>query len=341
MSFPYVRLEGSRGSCAEQFSTFAMQLGADRALQARMLPLGVEVAQRLDEVTQPNSELDGLLKNHVPDQCLESSILSANLNVSTSYLVCVSGLSDVVDWIGDSAPEECTCALRRCRDGVLHWQTWDFDAQMSQFACVVDRHVAGCHASVSLTTALGHAHFGVNAMGLAIGTQNMAFSNGRAGVPFSSIIARVLDECEDVEQAVELIARLPRMSGRRYTLSHKNGNACLVEVSPREIETEHVRSEAGVAVANHPRIPSIARLALDYSPTSRDRVGAMSAVLTKCAPDALYRPDVPILRSGDNDAFNTRTIALVSLDASKNTMYLARPDSDWIAYSPGDEGGRS
>ncbi len=336
MSLPIVRLSGSPANAGAAFAEFALANGAARALGERLAPLGEHFISNLEQALAA-AELHRLLKTEASAQYAESAVLARALGVTPSALMCVSGLSDTTDWLAGDRPHECTCLLRRGKDA-LHWQTWDFANAMSPFLCVISRAIDGAYRSATLTTLFGHAHFGINSEGLAIGTQNLACTDARPGVPFAATIARVLDECANVRDARDLIASVTRMSGHRFTVSDQAGEIAVIETTATAIEDRMLATDETVIASNYPLYAPIAKHALDYSPQSHDRVRRMSGEVAAGHVSASYVPHQPVLRLSGKDVFETSTLAAISFCRRTGEMNVWRPESGWMSYEVPDAG---
>lgn len=327
---PYCSVQGSREAAHQRFAAFAIEQGLGRAVPARLAAIEQNCEAFCASVEERCAPVGQAMVAYCPSQFAEAAIVGKAVGMSPIALTCLSGLSDTSDFLEAAASAECTLLMRPGAPPTF-WQTWDFPATMESFVCVVERKIDATLRNVCLTTIFGHAHFGINESGLAIGTQNLQGIRARLGIPFSSLIAQALERCTSIDDAIAFLTDAPRMSAHRYSVGDATGRLAVLEATSeaaRRLDIHQV-----FAASNHPAVSDTTGCR-DYSPGSRDRVNQILDMARTRELSSRFRVGPPVLRvnAQAGDAFRTTTIAFVSFDLARRSMTVARPDGPWSEF---------
>lgn len=111
-------------------------------------------------------------------------------------------------------------------------RNYDYSPQESDL-CLVTTKVKGKASHIGFSELMFGRNDGINEYGLCISMSNAV--PGRTpdctGIEFWAIIRAVLDSCQNVEQAIELILNMPTACYTNFIIADVNSNAALIEVA--------------------------------------------------------------------------------------------------------------
>ncbi|MBI3948580.1 MAG: hypothetical protein HY321_21890 [Armatimonadetes bacterium] len=216
--------------------------------------------------------------------------------ISQELLLISTGYTDYVD-VSDRGtfPEECTALWVRPEAAggrTLCGQTWDMHASVEPFAVLLHRKPNRGPATLSLTTAGCPSLFGINAAGIAVGTNNLKGPDARPGVVFTAMIHEAL-AADSFEAAVAALTDAPRASGHNYYVADADGRVCDVETTAEHAVVLQPEGHT-FAHANHYTAPGLASpveaLAASSSPVRERRMRALLAAGSPpYAPEDIHR----------------------------------------------------
>lgn len=88
------------------------------------------------------------------------------------------------------------------------------------------------HSFLGHTTAFVQMEDGVNARGLAAGLTSVHPGAVRPGLNAGMLLRLILETCACVQEALDLLSRVPTASAQTLVLAHRSGEAALVECCP-------------------------------------------------------------------------------------------------------------
>jgi hypothetical protein len=137
---------------------------------------------------------------------------------------------------------------------------------------------------------------GINEHGLFIGmTGSIARRSSPDGFLFPIIVRAVLDKAKNVDEAVNLLKRIPHADGFNYLVADRSGSAARVEPLPGgEVNVAYLSGEkSGVlAVTNHFQNPGSRGKNLSVMPNSLERLRIIARLTTekeRLSGDDVYR----------------------------------------------------
>ena len=247
----------------------AMGLAYGEALRA---PITAFVTQRVEAariylsergVTDPDALMKlgaaclEQLRTWHPDGHAEVMATARGAGVDPVALYTTGNMTDVRDILvlgGMSAEAEgCTTAHagagRTAAHQVLAAQTWDLNPGDLEFVVAVQRRPSTSPATWSVTCAGCPSLVGMNEHGLAVGTTNIKTRGSRVGIPYLSLLHRLL-ACRTRAEAEATLISAPRAAAHTYWIADASG------VSDLECTaTTHMRRETGndgsLARTNH------------------------------------------------------------------------------------------
>ncbi|HME19510.1 MAG TPA: C45 family peptidase, partial [Nitrososphaerales archaeon] len=93
---------------------------------------------------------------------------------------------------------------------------------------------------------------GVNEAGLAVGISSVGSKTVGPGLNFPLVVRHLLDDCRDVEAAVESALSIRFSTTNNYLLADSSGAIAVVEASPERVEVRRPQRNSGFLVAtNH------------------------------------------------------------------------------------------
>ena len=171
-----------------------------------------------------------LLKTWHPDGWSEVIATAAGAGVDAVELYTTGNMTDIRDILvlgGMAAESEgCTTAHaghERTVDGhVLAAQTWDLNPTDLDFVVAVQRRPLGGPSTWSITCAGCPSLIGMNEHGVAVGTTNIKTRVSRIGIPYLSLLHRLLG-CRDRASAEHLLISAPRAAAHTYWIADEQG----------------------------------------------------------------------------------------------------------------------
>lgn len=149
---------------------------------------------------------------------------------------------------------DCSTLVHDSASGRLLAQNVDLNGAMApELALLRIAHCGRRVLMLSFTGLLGY--LGLNDRGLAVGLNLLLAGDWRPGVPGYLAIRHLLDEADDVDQALALLRRLPLASSRSFTLCDARRSVA-VECLPGGVVHELPAGER--AHTNHFLLPSLA-----------------------------------------------------------------------------------
>lgn len=271
MSFPYYKFSGSR----EQVATDTAQ--ALQPLAYSLYSFRKKNLQSLEESVpfeEANwQEIYDIHKASTPYSAVEAQACGDVHSVHPGQWLVMSGMSDWLDFLQSRQTTDLGCSTLLFppnQSKIPMVQTWDLHRFVENHSVVLERHVEGMVPSLTLTTALGHAHFGVNAEGICIGTNNLQCKRARKGVVFAAAIQEVLDRATSIQKAIEILQQLPLMSGHNFILADKNKNVVNLERSTYQSSLFSI-TQKSFAHTNHFLTEHLIEEGIVYSSTSIPR----------------------------------------------------------------------
>lgn len=262
-------------------------LGAERARRERELTTAAvhDLVSLLDDRgvgVDDYVETADRVRASTPERyCAEFDGMAAELSVSgTELAVYTFALSDVVSDLTDGgAGEECTNAVvtadRSATGAPLVLKNRDISARGLRPQTVLELPAIGDHHAVLTTSTAGSVFVfqGVNDAGLV--AANTFVDREREDVDTENrlrngvLVRRVLEECDDVADAVSLVEDCDVARSKGLTLSLADGErARLLEIDPQAPETRTVPLEGG-AVGRTNHFPDLGEPADDDSTAYR------------------------------------------------------------------------
>jgi hypothetical protein len=131
-------------------------------------------------------------------------------------------------------------------------KNFDFLPLFNDFQILRESHPAQGYSSLELTMSpMAGSHAGINECGLSI-LYNYAFARDwrRRGVPLSMLVTHFLTNCSRVDDVLEMVDRIPWVSGGILTMGDAHNTLVMVELSNRHCIKRHVNGQWGLAT-NH------------------------------------------------------------------------------------------
>lgn len=209
-------------------------------------------------------------------------------------------------------------------------QTVDLNGNLDDQIAVL--HVVRPHRSAIVLSFAGLlGYLGVNSAGLAVGLNLVLGGVWRPGIPPYLAIRHLLDTADTVEQAVEILGKLPLASSRSIMLCDTR-LAAYVEILGEEIR---VTSGAELTHTNHflhPDFVSSDELNIFARNSSLNRLAAIRTGLARLTGDAepeqhfglLSQPPVCVPDSGD--IRRERSVAAVVMLPAEGELHLRPGD---------------
>ena len=291
------------------------------------------------------------LKTWHPDGWSEVLATAEGAGVDAVELYTTGNMTDVRDILvlsGMRAESEgCTTAHagreRTAGRQVIASQTWDLNPTDLDYVVAVHRRPTSGPATWSITCAGCPSLIGMNEHGVTVGTTNIKTRGSRVGIPYLSLLHRML-ACPDRASAEQLLVSAPRAAAHTYWIADAEG-VTDIECTA----TTHVRRETGAAGAltrtNHCLVDEHrAREGEAASASSQKRLARAGAVLaaggvTVDSLKALFadRSDgVDSINRFAEDGQGTSTNACMIAVPATRTLHACRGSSDrgaWIALS--------
>lgn len=273
----------------------------------------------------------------------EHLAVAAGAGIDAAELYTAGNYTDLRDIIAlgdDPSTEGCsTLLLPTSATGgpVVAGQTWDLNPGDLAFVVAVHRFPHGGAPTFAITCAGCPSLIGMNAHGLAVGTTNIKTRGARLGIPYLSLLHRLL-RCHDRAEARSVIEGAPLAAAHTYWAAdaggvedwertpfgfvHRAGNAPL-------FRTNHCLAAAHRHLEGEPPYASsrrrLARLRV-LAQRTRDAAG-MRAVFADRADG------VDSINRFPEDAQGTTTNACVITEPARRRIHACRGPADrgrWI-----------
>ncbi len=280
----------------------------------------------------------------------EHQATAAAAGVDPMDLYTTGNMTDVRDILvlgGMSAESEgCTTAHagtgRTAAHRVLAGQTWDLNPGDLDYVVAVHRRPASGPQTWAITCAGCPSLVGMNEHGIAVGTTNIKVRGSRVGIPYLSLLHRMLAATTRDEAERSLITA-PRAAAHTYWLADASGVVDLECTA-----TTHVRRETGndgfLARTNH--CLEGAHQQQEGEPataSSRRRLARATAALSAGAVTVDTLKSLFADRSDGTESINrfpedgqgTSTNACVVVEPATRTIHACRGSSDrgrWILH---------
>ncbi len=287
------------------------------------------------------------LKTWHPDGWSELQATAEGAGVDAVELYTTGNMTDVRDILvlgGMCAESEgCTTAHagheRTAGGQVLAAQTWDLNPSDLDFVYAVHRRPSAAPATWSITCAGCPSLIGMNEHGVAVGTTNIKTRGSRVGIPYLSLLHRMLG-CRHRASAEQVLTSAPRAAAHTYWIADAAGVTDLECTA-----TTAVRRETGAAGVltrtNHCLVEDHRTHEGEVaSASSQKRLARAGAVLAAGAVTvdslkALFadRSDgVDSINRFAEDGQGTSTNACMIAEPATRTLHVCRGSSDRGAW---------
>jgi hypothetical protein len=276
-----------------------------------------------------------------PEGAAELAGIAEAAGVAPAALYATTNMTDVRDVLllpNPNSEEGCTSlfvpAARSRSNQVIVGQTWDLNPTDLEFVVAVHRRPqngletwsVSCAGSLSLT--------GMNAAGVAVGTNNIKTRRSRVGVGYLSILHRAI-RARAAAEARELIMAAPRAAAHSYWFADASG-ALELECDPLTVVERHANAHA-LARTNHCLSSEMrAAEAEDATASSQKRLARAQASLQAGAQDVASLQALMRDRSDGVDSINrygeddqgAATIACVVAIPARLELWACRGSAD-------------
>jgi hypothetical protein len=200
--------------------------------------------------------LERALRDHYPDQYARLEGIAAGSGVPLQKLFIGPAVELLLNQV---VPARACTAVAITREGSANGEpiiAKNFDyppAGIDLYRGRISRP-AGLASSLEVTAApLAGCHEGVNEYGLAVAYNYGHFSGkATARVAITTLVQELLERCDSVDEAIEVLESRPRDGGALLMLADGGGNIASVELGPDAVDVRRGRDSDGVLVhANH------------------------------------------------------------------------------------------
>jgi predicted choloylglycine hydrolase len=146
----------------------------------------------------------------------------------------------------------CTCFAFATEEEIVFGRNSDFLVSLEKLYMNCLYKLNGCHGFNGNTTAFVQIEDGVNERGLAVGLTFVYPHIRKPGLNAGMLVRYLLENCQNTDEAVKELHRLPIASAQTITLADKTGNIAVVECNPEKVIL--IKPENGenfVATANN------------------------------------------------------------------------------------------
>jgi isopenicillin-N N-acyltransferase like protein len=308
---------------------------------------------RLNRVMRPAVSMDALLpviRAHqteieaaTPNLAEETRGLAAGAGISHEQALLLQLRREIMGYRRVRAGGDCTTYARLGAEPVLA-QTVDLNGNLDDHITVLDIALDGAPRRALVLSFAGLlGYLGVNSDGLAVGLNLVVGGRWRPGLPPYLAIRHLLDTAGDVDEAVEILRRLPLASSRSIMLCDPH-QAAYVEILNTEQRVVRaagppvVRAAGpptGLAHTNHYLHPDLVphdELNVFARTSSARRLEACRSGLAALADDAgiadhfalLSQPPIRVPDTGDITL--DRTVATVVLLPARGELHVRPGD---------------
>lgn len=197
-------------------------------------------------------------------------------------------IRDVLALPAESADAEgCSATLlppsrTACRS-VIAAQTWDLNPTDLEYVVAVHRKPASGHQTWSITCAGCPSLIGMNDAGLAVGTTNIKTRGSRPGIPYLSLLHRMI-RCTTLGEAATVLEKAHRAAAHTYWVADRHG-ATLWECTATTA-VRHDLHDVPVVQTNHCQVPDHQRLEGELvTRSSRRRLARLGQLMSQATQD--------------------------------------------------------
>ncbi|MBS4196824.1 C45 family autoproteolytic acyltransferase/hydolase [Lederbergia citri] len=168
---------------------------------------------------------------------------------------------------------------------------------------------------------------GMNHNGLVVGLHFVNNEFYQKGFLCSTIVRIVLEMCKDVEEAIQLLKKLPHAACYNYSLLDRKGNFAVAEASPGEI---HILTRPNeLACVNKFQTEKMGAYNRKWTGSSEDRLAVLENVNTSRTAEELHdwfsQTDSPLFYTDYDQFFGT--LYTVSYIPNESKIYLTAAGS--------------
>jgi len=183
------------------------------------------------------------LKGWDEDGWIEHNATAAGAGIDPVVLYTTGNMTDIRDVLLLPAraadAEGCTAVLvprthSACRETIAA-QTWDLNPGDVDYVVAIHRRPSAGHATWSITCAGCPSLIGMNAAGVAVGTTNIKVAGSRIGIPYLSLLHRLI-RCSTFREAVRVLETCYRAAAHTYWVADRTQAAmweCTATTHPR------------------------------------------------------------------------------------------------------------
>ncbi|MBW8351115.1 C45 family peptidase [Bacillus sp. IITD106] len=168
---------------------------------------------------------------------------------------------------------------------------------------------------------------GMNGNGLVVGLHFVNNEFYQKGFLCSTIVRIVLEMCKDVEEAIQLLKKLPHAACYNYSLLDRKGNFAVVEASPNDVQILTRPKE--LACVNKFQTDEMGVYNRKWTDSSDDRLAALENVNTSRTAEELHdwfsQTDSPLFYTDYDQFFGT--LYTVSYIPNESKIYLTAAGS--------------
>lgn len=171
------------------------------------------------------------LKNFYPELVKEIKGFSAGLQVKEEFVGAFVARVGVFDTTG-----KCSAFAFKNKDSVIFGRNYDMLFAFKKFTESSLTAPAQKLAHIGQSDLFVGRADGINEKGLAI---TMSFVNGttiRPGITFHFVIRKVLENCDTIDSAIEIIKSAKVASANNFLIADTSGNLAVVESAPEGSE---------------------------------------------------------------------------------------------------------
>lgn len=227
--------------------------------------LGIYKKNRTDLITQftmKSSILDNNGKIHVRKamECFDKYCPGINDEITGLSEGLGVGVEQLLYYFASYKSKGCCSQMvvlpQITRNGHIYLaRNYDYWPQESDL-CLVTTKVKGKYKHIGFSELGFGRNDGINEHGLCISMSNAApgVTSNSFGVEFWVIIRTVLDSCRNVNEAIELINRIPTSTYTNFIVADRNTNAALIEVASSEKSIQKINianSKQYLCATNH------------------------------------------------------------------------------------------
>lgn len=201
------------------------QIGLEQGHELMSLPILDQLEQLMALTVDSNSQkAHEVLKEVSPNLLEELKGLAEGLNISLdTALKLFSGYDVFFPEMG------CTTLVN---DG-FYVRNYDFSPEMYDARLVFTKPTDG-YASVGFSQQVIGRLDGMNEKGLVVGMHFVNNKHKEEGFIATSIIRMLLEQCANIEEAVNFITNIPHGYCYNYSITDSSGKSMIVEASPQQ-----------------------------------------------------------------------------------------------------------